>query len=508
MPENENISNKRIAKNTIFLYIRMVMVMATTFYTSRILLKELGVIDYGIYNVVGGIVGMISFLNTSLSNGYQRFYNFSIGKRDNADLQKVFSSSLLIQVALIVVSVIICETLGLWFLENKMTIPEDRMYAAECVFQTSLIIFITVLIRVPYYGLIIAYEKMKVFSYISIIEVCLQLGMVYMLSIFQTKRLIVYGCLMAAISIFVMFTYIYFARKCNKNLYSKPNYHKQILRQMLGFSGWNILGSLAHLFRTNGLNILLNMFFNPAVNAANSFANQVNSGVNALANNVQTASNPQIIKRYAQNQRNLMLDLSFNVQRYIFYLLWLISFPIMLKIDYVFHIWLGEDVPRYSQIFTKLTLCASLIDAFAAPMSTLIYATGEMKRYQLYVSIINILFIPLSYIGLKIGLSPAYVFYAAIAISIIAQSCRIWVVKIQIPEFSLHLFFTRVCMPICILVIFSLLIVGALQRYVLGSTPEFMNLTMLFILTAIIIMVVGLNKKEKAFLFQKIKSIV
>lgn len=498
--------DKRITFNTGFLFLRMILVMGVTLFTSRLILKELGDTDYGIYNVVGGVVAMVSFLNTALSNGYQRFFNIALGKENKDELQKVFSSSLTIQFIVALLSIILCETIGLWFLNHEMSIPINRLKAANFVFQTSLIIFILILIRVPYHALIIAYEKMNVFAYISIVEVLLQLIAVYLLMLYDGDRLILYGILMATIGFFVMCSYVFFAKKNNGKLKSRPSLAPGYLRKLLSFSGWNIFGAIAHLLRGNGLNVLLNIFFTPAVNTANGFASQVSGGVTALAHNVLTASRPQVIKHYAKGNINEMLYLTYAVSRYIFCLLWIMCLPIMLKIDYIFEIWLGNDVPEYATLFTVLVLCTSLIEAFAAPISTLIHATGVMRNFQLCVSLTIMMVIPIAYIFLKCGYPPETVFYVSLGVGIMAQSVRVIIVKKQIEDFSYLDYWNKTISKCILLILYSISILGLLQWYWLKELPNLVDLLAVGVINTIVVLIIGLNKEEREFLIKKIKG--
>lgn len=500
--------NSRIAKNTLFLFLRMVLVMGVTLFTSRVLLHKIGITDFGIYSVIGGVIAMVSFLNTSLASGYQRFYNMSLGKDDENELQQVFSSALMIQLVLLTGCLILCETIGVWFLNNRMTIPPDRLYASNWVFQSSFIIFCFALLRVPYHGIIIAYEQMNVFAYISLVEVGAQLGLVYCLGIFDVDRFILYGWLMALVAFLVFCAYVYYARRCNRNLKFRLKYDKGLLRQLLGFSGWNIFGSMAHILRTNGVNILINMFFTPAVNAANGFATQVNGGVSGMASNVLTASNPQIMKFYAQRKYEQMLELSFNAQRYTFCLLWLMSFPVMLKIDYIFSLWLGSEVPPYSATFTVLVLVGALVEAFASPMATLVYATGKMMRYQVCVSAIIMLIIPVSYIALRAGGAPQSVFYISIAVGAAAQTARFLIVRSLIPQFSIRQFCRRVLLRAVLLVAATVAVVCGCQCIGMSALPQMLDLVAATLMTGLLCWFIGINGEERKAMILKFKSIL
>lgn len=509
--------NKKIIINTVFLYFRMLLIMAVTLYTSRIVLEKLGEMNYGIYNVVGGVVAFVSFLNSALSNGFQRYYSIEIGKKDNEGLQKMFSVSLFLQFALIIVVLLITETVGLWFVNNKLVIPPDRMFAANCVYQTSILIFIFLLIRVPFHAMIISYEKMNIFAYISIVEVIAQLLMVYALSWIQADRLAIYGVLMASISFLVMLSYIFYALRCNATLKIKPIIIKERLKSLLGFSGWNTFGSLSNVVRISGLNVLLNMFFTPIVNTANGFANQVSGGVNALAGNILLASQPQVIKNYSAGHIDVMLDISYSIIRYSFCLLWVMSFPLILQMDFIYHIWLGDDTPEYTVIFTRIVLITALIDSSASPLATMVYACGKMRNYQVIVSCIIMMVIPISYIILKFfeG-TPTSVFFAAMAVSACAQIARVSIVKQLYPDFKVRVLIRSALYPCLKMILVSVIAVFAVyiatnKTFNINLTSNAANWGMLFFniaVTALICFFVGLNKLERISIKQKITNIL
>lgn len=489
--------DKRIAINSVYLFLRMILVTGVTLYTSRVVLAELGVVDYGVYNVVAGVVSIISFLNTALANGYQRFFNIALGNQSHEDLQKCFSTSLLIQICVIIITLFLCESIGLWFLNHKMIIPSNRMFAANWVFQTSIIIFCFALIRVPFHAVIISFEKMSVFAYLSVVEVLLQLGLVYTLSFQKGDRLIAYGNLMTLLAFCVMLAYIFFAWNTDPKLKIIVKRQPTTLKEMLSFSKWNIFGSFAHVLRTNGLNVLLNMFFSPIINAANGFASQVSGAVTALSQNVTIASRPQVIKSYAQADYSKMLEITYTMSRYVFCLLWLMSFPLILNIKYVYSLWLGSETPEYTELFTILVLINNLIEAFASSLAALVHASGNMRKFQLLVSLTLISVIPISYFILKCGYLPQAVFYANIIISICAQLVRLILIRKIAPYFSIKEFYKNVIYRCMFLVLASILIIYPLTKYLFPNILGLLSLVVTIIVTAIIIFIIGLNSEER-----------
>lgn len=499
---------KRIALNTLYLYVRMLLVMGVTLFTSRVVLRELGAVDYGIYNVVAGVVTMMSFLNTALANGYQRFFNIALGSNNYTELQRIFSSSLAIQLLMILLSVFVCETLGLWFLNYEMSIPTDRIVAANWVYQMAILMFCTTLFRVPFHAVIISFEKMNIFAYISIVEVIMQLALVYLLYLFNCDKLIVYSILMAILNIGVMLSYIICAKSSDKFLSFKPHIEKSYIRQLLSFSGWNIFGTLAHLLRSNGINILLNIFFTPLINAANGFASQVLGGVSTLAQNVITASRPQIMKHYAKNNLREMFELTYSVSRYVFCLLWVMSFPIIVNINFVFALWLGKETPMYTQYFTVLVLIFGLIDAFSSSLATLVHATGNLKKFQIWVSIVLISLIPISYFVLKLGAPPQSVFYVSIVLGCLAQAVRLIILKELLPAFSILTYCKKVIMPIFLLVITSIVVIYLPYRIFLYHQAGIINLIVVVILSCTLTVLIGLTQEERRLLLSKIFSFI
>ncbi len=330
MPSTAQENNKRIAKNTMFLYVRMFFIMAVSLYTSRVVLSTLGVDDFGIYNVVGGVVSMFGFLNGALAVCTQRYLNYELGRGDANRLQKVFITSLTIHALISIIVVILAETIGLWFLYNKMTIPDARMNAAFWVYQFSIITTVVLMMSVPYNAAIIAHEKMSAFAYISVLEVILRLAIVFLLQIGNFDRLIFYAFLMLVVQMSIRVIYGLY---CNKHFCEtkfRMLWDGTLFREMLGFSGWSIFGNLAGVASTQGLNILLNMFFNPIVNAARGISVQVQNALMQFSVNFQTAMNPQITKSYATGDYNYMHGLIYRSSKFTFFLLYLFSLPIIL----------------------------------------------------------------------------------------------------------------------------------------------------------------------------------
>lgn len=399
-------SNKRIAKNTLLLYFRSILVMLISLYTSRIVLKVLGVEDYGIYNVVGGLVSMFSLISSSMVHASSRFITFELGRNNFDELKKTVSGCITIHILLGLIVVVVAEIVGVWFLNYKMNIPPDRIVAANWVIQCSLLTFFLNIISTPYTAIIVSHEKMSAFAYISILDVCLKLLIVFMLTWLLFDKLIVYALLMLSVSILLRIIYrIYCKKHFPEARQIRLKTDVNLFKQLFSFTGWNMFGSGAYILRNQGIDILLNLFFGVVVNAAKGVANQVQGAVYSFVSNFQMAINPQITKNYAAKDYQRVHFLIKQGTRFSFYLFLLLSMPIMLETKMILNIWL-EKVPDYAVVFVRLTFINLLIDTFYRFMVTAILATGKIKKYQLVVGGIKLLALPLTYLFLKLGGNP------------------------------------------------------------------------------------------------------
>ncbi len=434
MNGTQNISgdSRRIARNTVFLYFRMLLTMGITLYTSRVVLAVLGIEDFGIYDVVSSVVTMFAFLNGSMVTSTQRYITFAIGKEDREEISKVFSNAVRIHLLIGLVVILLCETVGLWFLENKLVIPEERMSAARWVFQLSLLSFFINVTQVPYNAVIVAHEKMDIFAYISIIDVLLRLGIVFLLKIIPIDKLIAYAVLSFLVTQIVRSLYRIYCRRNFKECHRTAVSRDGLFKGMLQFAGWNLFGSLAWMMRDQGVNILLNVFFGPVVNAARGTAMKVSSAVQGFVSNFSTAINPQITKNYAQDRIDKMEELAYRGSRFSFLILFVIALPLMVTMDIVLNWWLVE-VPANTGIFLQFILLDALINAvFSNSLITSLMATGNIRNYQIVVSSIMLLVVPAGYFMLRGGM-PAYSIFALLCvISIVSGLTRYWFCTRQI----------------------------------------------------------------------------
>ena len=449
-------NTKRIAKNTLMLYVRMLFGMLVSLYTSRVVLQALGVEDYGIYNVVGGVVAMFSLLSGSLSAAVSRFLTFELGRNDLVSLRKVFSSALCVHALLALFVLVLSETLGLWFLNYQMNIPADRMIAANWVFQFSLFSFLLGLFSVPYNASIISHERMGIFAFVGIGDTLLQLGIVLFIAFggICSDKLIVYASLLVVKGMLFQLFYFYYCRKSFKECRFKLSLDKQLLKEMTGFAGWNFIGASSAILRDQGGNILLNLFYGPALNAARGVANQVSNAIGSFVGNFMIALNPQITKSYAAAEYGFTFSLIFRGARFSYYLLLWLALPVLLNTQYILSIWLNV-VPEHTILFVQLVLVFSMCETISNPLITVMLATGKIRNYQIVVGGLQMMNFPLSYIFLKMGFLPEIIVMVAISLSLICLGARLILLRdmIQLPVAR---FLRHVCGNIIVVTILSL----------------------------------------------------
>lgn len=406
-------SNKTIAKNTIFLYFRMMFTMIISLYTSRVILQKLGVQDYGIYQAVGGIVGFLSFINGALSTGSSRFLTFALGVGDKGKLKRTFSTTLIVHIVLAIFIAFIAEFGGLWFIEYKMVIPSDRINAAIFTFHLSIITALLTLTQVPYNACIIAHERMSVFAYISIVEVSLKLIIVYLLTIWNFDRLMLYASLLFVVQAGLMIFYRFY---CSHNFEESRFcliFDKNIFKEIAGFSGWSLFANASIALNSQGILLLLNMFFSPAVVAARAISIQVNMAANQFVSNFRTAVNPQIVKKYASKDYEGSKNLLLSSTKYSYYMMLILALPICLSADHLLHIWLGV-VPEYTKIFLQIIVIQSLFQVFNTSFYTALYAKGQLRENALLSPLFGFISFPIVYFLFKAGFSPVTLSWASL----------------------------------------------------------------------------------------------
>ena len=493
MEQSEN--NKRLAKNTIFLYIRMLLLMCVGLYASRVLLRTLGVDDYGLYNVVGGIVTMFSFLNSTLSTSTQRFLNVELGKDNGGEVKKVFSCSLLLHALLAVVVLILAETVGLWYVLEELVIPPGRETAAMFVYQFSVISICIQIIQLPFMSTIIAHERMNIYAYVSIYEGFAKLGILFAIQILPFDHLIFYAFLILCVQFSVAVIYNIYCHRHFEEARFHFYYEKKLFNEMLGFSGWNVVGNLASVSNSQGLNMVMNVFFGTAINAARGIAFQIHSLVQQLIGNFQLAVKPQVIKYYAAGQKEEMVNLVFNAAKYSAFLMIVATVPLMLEIRPLLHLWLGE-YPEYTVIFAQLILFRSIITSMTGNIVMVVHASGYLRNVGLFSGGILLLVLPISYYLLKMGMPPYIPFIINIGAALGDAFFELYWMRHYI-GFPMGRFYKKVYVPVFIL-FFIILALSYVVHYYLIFNNEYLRMVIVSIfsilISCILIYRFGLNK--------------
>lgn len=506
---NQTRDTKRIAKNTVFLYMRSMLVMVISIYTSRVVLQTLGVDDYGIYNVIGGFVAMFSILSASLVNASQRFISYEMGKVE-PQMKRLFCGTVSIHLLLALAALAIFETFGVWFLNVKLNISPDRMIAANWVFQCSVLTFCINLISVPYNATIIAHEKMSAFAYISIFEAIAKLGIVYLLLLAGFDKLIIYSLLMLAIAVTLRVIYGLY---CSRN-FEECHFHfvidKPLFKEMLGFTGWNFIGSTAGILSTQGINILLNIFFGVTLNAARGLAEQVNQAINTFVNNFMTAMNPQITKSYAAGDMDYMNRLMSRGAKYATILYWFIALTIFVESQTILELWLVE-VPPFASVFLRLTIIYSIFQTLSNTLYIGMLATGDIKKYQIVMGSIYTGSFVLCFIFFKCSLGPEFGYISTIIAVFIALFVRLKLLSGLIPSFSPKHFFKESVILSFIVVLLSTGIVLLFISFISIYNKYLELLVVLFLsmtIVPVLAWVIALNTTERNMLLRQIKNLL
>lgn len=498
-------NNKRIAKNTLLLYFRMAFLMLVNLYTSRVILNALGVEDFGIYNVVGGVVAMFSIISGSLSSAISRFITFELGKGNLKNLNKIFSASINIQLILAILISVLAETIGTWFLNVKMTIPPDRIIAANWVFQFSIITFAINLISVPYNAVIIAHEKMAAFAYIGILEALGKLGVAFLIVLSPIDKLVFYALLMCIVAVIIRFLYGWYCKKHFEECIYRFYRDTDILKKMIGFAGWSFIGASANVLRDQGVNVIINLFCGPIVNAAKGISNQVNNAVSSFVQSFMTALNPQITKNYAVGNKEYMFRLMFQGARYSYYLLLIITLPILINTEFVLKLWL-RTVPEYAAVFVQLILILALLESLSYPLITAMQATGNIKKYQIMAGGCNLLNFPLSYIALKMGCEPYTTLYIAIVVALMCLIIRLYLLRGMI-GLPIKDFMTKVCLNILYVSVISIIISYLANLRFEINLYSFVIVSFISIVFSILtILFIGCSSNERNIIYKAVIS--
>lgn len=497
--------NKRLAKNTLFLYFRMFITLLVGLYTSRVVLNVLGVTDYGIYNVLGGIVAIFATLNSAMSSTSSRYITYYLGRGDNNKLKQIFSTVSYIHLAIACIVVLACETIGLWFFYHHMSIPADRVDVAFWLLQFSFAASFLSMINIPYTGLIIAHENMNIYAYISIFDVLMKLLIVFLIQITPVDRLLSYGFLILLVQIVDFLIYRCYCVRKYVESHLMMFFDKSLFKELASYFGWSIFGNLAMVFNTQGINLLLNVFFGPAVNAARGVAVQVQNIINQFVGNFQVALNPQIVKSYANKELGRMHQLVFASAKYGFLLLFLLSLPVMIEAKYILQLWLGV-VPEHTVNFMRIILMSCMVNSLANSSTVAAGATGKIKAYSIVVGGTVLFPLPVAYCVLKFVSYPEIVFGVVLAFEALALYLRLLFMK-KMVSMSISNYAGQVLLPSMAVVVCSLIIPISLHLFFAHSLLNvLLTIALSFLMTLISIYTIGLKAKEKEFVVSIIKN--
>ena len=503
MPEQS--VNKRIAKNTIFLYIMMILVLGVSLYSSRIVLAALGASDYGVY-VVGGVVTLMAFVSGALGGSTSRFLTYDLGVGDQEHLNKTFSASMILHIGVAILVVIFGETVGLWFLYNKLVIPEGRMTAAFWVLQASIVTTGIKFIQVPYTASIISHEKMNIYAYVGLYDAAAILAISFLIGISPYDKLIVYAFLLMLNSIIVANFYRIYTKRQYKECRLRPVKDFSLYKRILSYTGWELFGGLANVSQGQGVSIVLNMFFGPVVNAARGITHQISTGVGQFVSNFLLASRPQVIKYCSEQKYDEMYNLTFRTAKYAYLLMLALVIPICFEIDFILHVWLGDNVPDYTNIFTIIVLITALVGSLHTSSLMPYHAIGILNKGNVIGGTLMVLALPLTYVFFKMGLPPYWAFIA-IFITNTTQQLTTWIVIHEYVPYSYKDLLSKVYLPVIIVTCLSVICPLVINHFMSQGWGRFIILFLSSeICLAVIIYYIALTKEEKVVLTQLIKN--
>lgn len=501
-----SFNNKRIAKNTLALYLRMFFILAVSLYTSRVVLKSLGVSDYGVYNVVGGFVSMLAYLNSVLVNSTQRFMSYALGKGERESISVTFATAKQTHLVMALAVLLLAETFGLWFVNHQLVIDSERIVAANWVYQCSIASLLITIVSIPYNSCIVAHEHMHVYAYVSILEVILKLLILYLLIVLPGDKLIIYALLHVTISLVVRFSYTIYCRQHFEECKVKPLIDKLLFKEMFSYAGWTALGSLGYSFKDQFSNIIMNGFFGTTVNAARGIAIQVNSAVVSFSTNFFMAISPQITKQYAAGNLEQSQKLVYSGARFSFFLVSIITIPVIVNIDYILNIWL-DTVPEYTAPFLTITLISSLIYSLTNSTTTAIQATGNIKTFQIGVSVIMLLELPVAYFVLEAGYSPPYALIPVIFTNLVALVFRFFLLKYLVSSYSMKKYYFETVLKCFVIYVLCFVPSYYFNKLMPENSRGFIvSVLCAMLYNANVIFFLGINKSERDVLRQFVTS--
>lgn len=496
-------NNKRIFKNTIILYVRMILVLLISLYTSRVILKALGVDDFGLYNVVGGVVGLLSFFNVTMARSTQRFLNVSMVEGEES-LGDVFASSITVHVLFAALFLIIGETIGLWFLNNYISIPSGREIAANIVYQTSVVSFCISIVTIPYNAAVIAYERMSFMAIVSIIEAILKLCIALFLCFSPTDRLVLYGFLLLGVTVFDLIFYYLFCRKNFRVLRFRFSFDGNRLKKMFSFVSWTLLGESAQVGCNQGNVILVNMFHSLATNAAMGIGGQINTAIYSLTSNFQTAFNPQITKSFAEGNSDYLKKIVYTTSKISFCILFVVALPVSFNIDWILEIWLDE-VPVLTNTFAILFLVNALLNAISGPFHFVVLSSGNIRNFQILSSFFYLIDLPITFYLFKMGLPAPTVLWVKIGTMVAIVIVRILFATRLVPSINALTYCRKVIMPLLFTFIVCVSLAFVLDSY---ATNILIRLAFTFIIESVCLILLWcgcFEKSERSLLLEYLK---
>ena len=497
--------NKRMLKNTILLYFRMALMMGISLFTSRVILQTLGVEDYGIYDVVGGVVILLSFINDGMTTSTLRFLTFELGTGNKQKLHEVFITSVHIHLLISMLIVVLAETVGLWYLMNEMVIPAERMTAAHWCYQLSIFTAVVNIMSYPYNAAIIAHEKMSAFAYISVLDAILKLLLVYLLLAFSMDRLILYAILFAGEKLLLRSVYNIYCTHHFEECSYQYLHNKSLFKEMLSFAGWNMWGNLAYVVSAQGLNLLLNKFFGPVANAARAISVQVQSAMSQFAGNFQQAINPQITKTYATGQLEETHQLIYRSNRLTFFLLLILCLPVIVETPVILGLWL-KNVPEYSVSFVRLLLVTLMVQQSANPLATAVAATGQVRKCEFIIGTLMLVIVPIAYIVLKSGGQPWSVYAVHLCIAVVAFYVRLHIVMPLI-GMKIKEYLSKVLVRCMSVLLLSITVPFAMKQLPYDTiTFSILNIILTIIWSLVLSFALGLDPKERKMIVSKVMA--
>lgn len=499
-----SVNTKKIAQNTLLLYIRMLLLLVVSLYTSRVILKVLGIDDYGIYNLIAGFVTFLTFISNSLVSAMQRYFNVALGKNDLQNYKEVFSMSINILALFSCLILILGETVGLWFVMNHLNIPPNRYEASIWVYQLSLLTFVVNTLRTPYNASIIAHERMSFYAYISLAEVFLRLGMVFLLTIMPGDHLIMYSIVYLFVIALVNAIYMIYCRNKFQVCSYKYKKDKELFKDLLNFSGWSLMGQASVVVKNQGEAIFINKFFSVAANAAMGVATQVAGALELFVSNFQTAFNPQLIQSYASKDLDIHKKLLFRASKFSYFLLLIFLIPVVTHIDFILNLWLAE-VPKYTNYFVAFILISYLFNAIGTPFVTSLFATGAIKRYQISLGIIFLSGLTIVYFALFFGAEPYSVSIVAIFIQMVLLVFRLYFTHRHI-GFSYRQFGAEVLVPVVMVTILSIIPSIILKGLSTNIWQGVLSIIIEMACTGLLILFLGMSNSERNYIIKTIKQ--